>query len=242
MNKSIEIAAMILGSISLLTVCFLGFAVMSGVPLHQVAIIGSLFPEPVERAAEVDPNGAPTVDPSDEPSDEEIIAQGVGIVASSFVLPSPYDAVELKGLTDELKMRRQQLNAREEGLDDREDRIDERESAATARFAALDDLRSQLDEFQQELLMRELEVAREEDGAKERSDAKWTRLGNLIASLTMERRKEFLIGYEPEDVAQILRTLEVDDAAKTLEALTDKDADPGRTKAIVDAYAEAVDE
>ena len=113
MNKSIEIAAMILGSISLLTVCFLGFAVMSGVPLHQVAIIGSLFPEPVERAAEVDPNGAPTVDPSDEPSDEEIIAQGVGIVASSFVLPSPYDAVELKGLTDELKMRRQQLNARE---------------------------------------------------------------------------------------------------------------------------------
>ena len=202
-----------------------------------MALIGNFFPEPSEEGAvaTVDPTTADEL--PDERTDEEVISSGVGMVASSWVLPSPFDPVELKELADGLKLRRQRLEVVEAELDAREGRVGEREESATARFEALDDLRGQLDEFEQELLMRELEVVSDETASRERAAEKWGKLGKLIEGLDEERRKDFLLGYEPSDVAQILRTLDVDSAAKLLQAISDGVTDPLRLREYLDAYA-----
>ncbi|MFT4709317.1 MAG: hypothetical protein ACI8Q9_000437, partial [Planctomycetota bacterium] len=45
-NKIIELAAIGIGGLSLFLASFLVFALSAGVPAHQVAIVGGLFPAP----------------------------------------------------------------------------------------------------------------------------------------------------------------------------------------------------
>lgn len=236
MNKSIEIIAMILGSISLLTVCFLGFAVMSGTPLHEIAGIGRFFSPPATE--ESDSSGQPVPDPTrapERPDDETVFRREAGLLPN-WNLPSPYDAQELKSLVDGLKLHSQELDLREVDLDRRESELDAQEETITNRLEGLMALQTQLEERQSDLALdqAELESARQEE--TQRVKQEWTDIAKIVEAMEEDKRNAFLVGFEPGEIAQILRSLTIEDRAKALSGLQDKITDPDRFAEILDAY------
>ena len=213
MNRVIEIGAMILGSASLLLVSFLGFAVMSGVPLHEVAVIGGLFEGPPVEDAEEGADGSEfPVDGASERSPtrspESVVAGSMGLM-SAYSLPSPYTQVELQELADEVKGLSLRLDARRIELDRREADLRATEESFEQRILALEDLQQSLDRFQRELLERELEVKRDED-AEDLSEVQ--RFAEIATALeTFEKddaRIGLLLSYEPDEAAMILVALD----------------------------------
>jgi flagellar motility protein MotE (MotC chaperone) len=218
MNRLLEILAMALGGCSLFAVCFLGFASMAGVPMHEVAVIGRFFPEPPappeERATlEVEPaQGAPL-------EDQDVLSASLGALGAWSLTP-PFTAQELKGLADELKLKRLQL---EQGIRDQNERrqeLDAREAMLLEQFKALEDLRARLEAFEQELLLRSEEVARDEAAVGEQDDRKWKKLADLFGGLDSEEAGKKLIAYPPAEATKILLRLDQDQALEILNTLT----------------------
>ncbi len=236
MNKTIEILAMILGSVSLLTVCFLGFAVMSGTPLHEVAGIGRFFSPPT--AEESDSPEQPSPDPTrapERPDDDTVFRREAGLLPH-WNLPSPYDAQELKSLVDGLKLRDQELDLREVGLDRRESELGAREESITNRLEGLVALQTRLEELQADLTLDRAELERAQEEEKQRVKQEWADIAKIVEAMEDETQQNaFLVGFEPEEIAQILRSLTLDIRATALSGLQDE-IDPARFTEILDAY------
>jgi len=218
MNRLLEILAMALGGCSLFAVCFLGFASMAGVPMHEVAVVGRFFPEPEAPPAE---HAVVESSPADQgpPTDQEVLATSLGALGAWSLTP-PFTAQELKGLADELKLKRLQL---EQGIRDQNERakeLDARESMLMEQFQALEDLRARLEAFEQELLVRSEEVARGEAAASVQEDRKWKNLADLFGGLDAEEAGRRLTAYPPAEATKILLRLEEDLALEVLNTLT----------------------
>src|SRR5262245_14972336 len=214
MNRLLEILAMALGGCSLFAVCFLGFASMAGVPMHDVAVIGRFFPEPEAPPEEHAAVESAPAEPG-EPSDQEVLAASLGALGAWSLTP-PFTAQELKGLADELKLKRLQL---EQGLRDQNERakeLDSREAMLVEQFQALEDLRARLEAFEQELQLRSQEVEREETAAGVQEDRKWKNLADLFSGLDAEEAGRRLTAYPPAEATKILLRLEQDLALEIL--------------------------
>lgn len=230
MTKTIEIAAMALGGVSLFAVCFLGFALLSGTPLADVPLVGSLLRSPELTP----PAGAPAQEPPQARertrSRPELVASALGTLGA-WSLPSPFRADELAALEDELQAELHEVEVRARALDERERELDERAHTLAERFETLEDLRRQLDTFAQELELRESEVLVAEEARDERQAARWNQLATVLAALDPRAAGERLVAYEPQEAAQALRALPPETAAEILNELG---AD--EWKAYVDAY------
>lgn len=235
MSKVIETAAVILGGMSLFAVCFLGFALLSGTPLHQVAVIGNLF-EPPEI-----PTPGPTEAPAETEAgreqrpENEVISSSVGVMGT-WNLPSPYTHEELRGLTDELKGKLTVLEMREGHLDEREQQLDEQTDTIAEHFESLERLRAELENFQRELELRELEVVRDEQTTRDQTTAQWRDVALILADLDEDVAGQRLVEYPPEQAAAILRAMTPEQASTVLNAV-----DPARWKDYVDAYTKLRD-
>jgi len=245
MTKAIEIGAMILGSASLLLVSFLGFAVMSGVPLHEVAVIGGLFaapPVPAEKDVTLDvtdpmaPKGEP-MGPT-KPA-QDVVASTMGLM-SAYGLPSPYTQSELQELADELKGRAARLEARGELLDDREEALGQLESGYEQKLVGLKDMQDRLDSFQRELLQREREVAREEEAESLSEERKYAEIARVLEGFKDDRREKLIAQYEPEEAALILLALPEKIRTKTLSGLSES-VTPEQGRAYIEAFSAAAE-
>ena len=223
MNKSLELAAMALGGLSLFAVCFLGFAAMAGVPLHEVAVIGSLFPAPEEEGGTPSPTtaelGFPSPTPPQDTSDTDpgISSRGV---AGGWMTESPFSHEELKDLADSLKLKKLELD---QGLDDlarREAEADAREASIAEQFTSLENLRTSLEEYGAELNLRASEVARDESAAEERDDERWANLAKLFSEQPVEDAVKRIQAYPAEEATRILLHLEDDTASEILNSLS----------------------
>ena len=246
MNKAIEVGAMILGSASLLLVSFLGFAVMSGVPLHEVAVIGSLFEAPENPEGAMDPTPPPTtsVQPGAEgpasasrPNDDPAVRGSLGLMAA-YSQPSPYTQAELQELVDELKGQRARLEARELDLDDRERRLEEMEAGYESRIAALQELQGTLDAFQAELIRREVEIKAGEDAIDLANERATLELANVLEGFAVDKRVSLLTQYTPDEAAQIFVAMTEDTRQKTFAELGNK-LPAEQAKDYVEAYSKA---
>ena len=221
MNRILEIAAMALGGLSLFAVCFLGFATMAGVPLHQVAGIGRLFPEPPEAPETADgEERAPK--PIEFDSDSEVYERSLGVL-SAWSIESPFTAEELKTLADELKLKREQLKREISKLEDREGQLDAREDALVEQFAALDDLRAKLEAYEADLMIRAEEVARDEAAEASRNDRKFQKLAELFKGLEPRAAMTKLKAYPPEEATKILLHMNEKTAVDILNSFTGDD-------------------
>jgi flagellar motility protein MotE (MotC chaperone) len=230
MSKAIEIAAMTLGGLSLFAVCFLGFAVLSGTPLHQVAGIGRLLGAPTPLTPEF-PEQPENTDEHPGPRPEgDVISSSIGVMGT-WTLPSPYTQDELRGLTDEIKGKLTVLELREQQLDDRELQLDDEADSIAERFEAMERLRADLETFQRELELRELEVMRDEETTRDQNAAQWRDVAVILADLDEEEAGKRLVEYPPEQAAAILRAMTPADASTALNAI-----EHGRWKEYVDAY------
>jgi len=235
MSKVIEIAAVTLGGLSLFAVCFLGFAVLSGTPLHQVALVGHLF-EPPELGMPLTTEGPRETQERSEPRPEnDVISSSLGVMGT-WNLPSPYTQDELRGLTDELKGKLTVLEMREQHLDEREQQLQEEADTIAERFESLERLRADLEAFQRELELRELEVIRDEKTTRDQATAQWRDVALILVDLDEDVAGQRLVEYPPEQAAAILRAMTPDQASTVLNAV-----DPARWKDYVDAYTKLRD-
>ena len=245
MTRAIEIGAMILGSASLLLVSFLGFAVMSGVPLNEIAVIGDLFatPEP-PRDTEKDSEGDDSMDMDAPPlgppkPTQEVVASTMGLM-SAYGLPSPYTQAELQELADELKGRAARLDARSIELDERELTLEELEGGYEQKLQALQDMQNRLDNFQRELLAREREVMQAEQEERLSDERKYAEIARVLSGFEGERRNQLLVQYDPDEAALILLALTEDVRTETLSGLSDL-VQPEKMRAYVEAYSAAAE-
>ena len=213
MNRILEITAIALGGFSLFAMCFFGFATMAGVPLHEVAVLGKLFPEP-ESSDPVDPEEVPTVAMEDT-TDTDVLASSLGVLATWSLSP-PYTGTELKSLADELKLKSLQLDQRLLGADERDRELAEREEQLADHYETIEELRAKLERFEQDLLLRAEEIERDEGAAETRSANQWKKLASLFAELDPEEAKNRLSAYEPAEATKILLHLDNSEAIEIL--------------------------
>lgn len=229
MSKTVELAFLALGGISLFVVAFLGFAVSGGVPLQDVAVIGPLLEQDVEPTTTTEPvEVAP--DPARPRSDFEVLRSNAGIL-SAYSLPSPFDGGELQELADELSRRKQDLDEREDRIAERELQVQEREDSAAEQFRTLQEMRNGLEALEADLEARASEVARDESASAENEQSGWRSRAELFADGDAEELSGRLTQYEPEEAARILHQLESERATELLNALP-----ASQWKTYVDAY------
>jgi flagellar motility protein MotE (MotC chaperone) len=236
-NKLIEIAALILGGVSLFTVCFTSFAAMSGKPLNEVAVIGKFFEgaPPAGHEAQAPVEVEPPA-PEAPRSDHEVIEANLGML-SVFTLPSPYSPSELQELTEELKGRLFRLDQEERDLEAREQQVEEKLRGVDERLAQLTALRTSLEEFEASLIERARETERAEAAVSQRRQQRWAEVARLLDELEDADASAFLSEYEPDEAAQVLRQLDPERAAVLLAGLRTQ---PGVEdwRAYVDAFSE----
>lgn len=221
-NKILEYAAFAVGGISLFLASLLVFALAAGVPAHDVAIIGGLFPEPPPPAETSDkqPGEAPARPKIQPKSLEDVIASTLSRLPGE-TLSSPFPSDELGSLVGDLKRLKLQYETDLEDLTKREDEVAEREAAVAERAQLLQDLMAQLDQREGELALREDELKRDEKVASENEMARWKSIARTFADGDASKWSKRLIAYGAEDAAKILSNLDPDRATELLDQIDD---------------------
>lgn len=231
-NKIIELAAIGIGGISLFLASFLVFALSAGVPAHQVAIVGGLFPAPEvpERATTGVAIPGATPDIVEKTMDDVLISTLNRLPA--YTIQSPFADDEMSELVEKLKGTKL---AYEEGVRDielREDALAKRDANLDERDRILKDLMAALDRREDEMRLLQMELdngIRLADAAKE---AEWATIATGFASDNYEQHAQRLGEYEAEESAMILKYLEADHRQNITDVLT-----PDVFKEIMAAYS-----
>ena len=220
MNSIPKLAGLATGGLSLFFFAFVTFTALSGTPMHEVALIGSLFeaPSPIEPETEEVVDVLPPPDPVDEKSQGEILEASTNVLGS-FVLPAPFSARELEQLQNDLKSKIIDYENRLRKLRQAEKTLEERELLVEERYAELSTLRTALQEFESELALRSEEVERDEKARVAREKASWTTVARLFEKGDPEELIPKLLTYTPEEAAKIFAGLSVDRVRLLTEAL-----------------------
>lgn len=229
MSRLFEIAVLALGGLSLFAVSFLGFALSAGVPLKDLAVVGSLLPDRPPPA----PAALPAPAPVTPPTDAEVVAAHLGLLGI-WSLESPFDAGELEALASRLQAKEHDLDRRLEEARERQSYLEDRGETLGEQHAELERIRQELEAYRRELDLREEELRGDEQAAARREAASWEGTARLFRDGDASDLAERLVQFDPADAARILRSLEEDRAAELLDALPQKD-----WKSYADAYVRA---
>jgi flagellar motility protein MotE (MotC chaperone) len=225
------------GAVALFAASYVGIAVISGAPLHEVPVLSS-FVEAPEGAGEEVAGGERAPRRASEPrrTGSELLEANAGLLGA-FMIESPYSATELRKLEEELKRKLREMTTERESLEVRALELDEWESSLRERQASLADLRTKLEALEESIELRtaELAAAEVEKDAVDRQG--WKDLAKLYKSGEAEVNARMLAEESPEDAARILRELPDQQAGEILRLIT-----PASTrKAYTDAYRAAAD-
>lgn len=211
MNRIIEIIAMALGGFSLLAVSFLGFAVMTGAPLHEMAVVGSLFESPEKTDAEL----LEEKKRDERPATNKELLEINEASLSSWSLPSPFSVIELEGLETKLRERSNEQDMRTMKLDARETELDQQTDQIAEQLETLTSMRESLQALSSELDSRSSEVERDELMAEADADAEARKIAEMLGSFDLEARATCLLETYTDSAALILSHMP-EKASKTL--------------------------
>ena len=232
-NKIIELVALVVGGLSLFMASFLIFALSAGVPAHEVALVGGLFPKPASTVSGTSGESINPANPDvvDKTMDDVVIAT-IGRLPA-YQLQSAFNDDELAEVVNELKRVKAEF---EEGIVD----IEKREADVETHAANLEERARVLNEYMATIDRRELEMALVQEeldaGVKVRNDqddARWAKKAKGYESeddIDLHARRLALL--LPEEAAQILRYLQPEQRTLILNALGDDDF-----QSFNDAYA-----
>jgi len=223
MNSIAKYLAYGIVAFSLCLGSFLTFAIFSGTPLHEMALVGSMLPQPRELVGSDE--GA--VNPLDELASDTRPANTVLDHASTplqaFVLQSPFSTENLESLQGELKsaILSNQLLSKELGTSKAE--LDLQRQHIEDRWNELDLFRDKLVERDIELAALSEELNRDMEAQTEKEKTQWVKASKLFEQGKVKDLAKNLVLYKPEDAANILNALEGERAAEILAAVpTDK--------------------
>jgi len=222
------------GAVALFAASYVGIAVISGAPLHEVPVISSFVdaPEGDDEVAQAPRSSEPRPEPRRTGS--ELLEANAGLLGA-FMIDSPYSATELRKLEGELKRKLREMTSERESLEARALELDEWESSLRERQAALADLRTKLESLEESIELRaaELSAAEAEQAAVERQG--WKDLAKLYKSGDSKANAHMLSEETPEDAALILRELSEKQAGEILRLIN-----PASTRKLYsDAYRAA---
>ncbi|MEO0651913.1 MAG: hypothetical protein AAFZ65_14655 [Planctomycetota bacterium] len=228
MKKPVEIALLAAGGAALFGVCFVSFARVAGVPLHNAPLIGGLFPAPPEdeeaETAEAGSSAESGAEPSEADLPErrnttlDIVSANVGLLGG-FAIPAPYSRGELEALVGELEAREEELDRRLGEVGGREQLVEERLLLLEAQAAELQALRDEIDVRAAELELRAMELRRDEDAMGADEALRFANLAALYADGDIDQAATDLQEVTPDEAAKILRNLEDDRALEILRAM-----------------------
>jgi len=216
MTGTLKYLAYVVGGLVLFVGSFLSFAAVSGTPMHELSLVGRMFPAPEEpEVAAVDAGGPLEQLDQDARSTQEVV-EDAAIPLQAFLLPAPFSSNELEGLQRELKASLRANQLRELELEKRERELDLLAQHFDERWSELEALRSSLVEAEMQLREREAELERDADVQAEREKASWTSLAGMFAEGKAKSLALKLMQYAPADAARILRALPAERARELL--------------------------
>ena len=217
MNKIITYAGMAFFALLLFGGAFVGFAKMSGAPMHSLPLVGGLF---AEEATEDD--SAPVAENGDRQLAKRSVQEEISVGASvlgAFVLPAPYTADQLKDLEMQLKSKLREVQLDLDRLRLRNNALDEREMALQDRWSELQDLRNTLERFEGDLNQRSSEIERDEAARSEKEIAALQNLAKVFEEGDAADLIDKLTAYGEMEAAKLLVQMGVDRAAELLRAM-----------------------
>lgn len=222
LNKILEYSAYAVGGVALFLASLLVFALTAGVPAHQVAIVGGLFPEPTPTTSEPatikDPNAQPARPKIQVKTLDEVI-QGTISRLPTQAVASPFESNELESLVSDVKRLKLQYERDLDGISRRELEVEDRALALEERAKLLDDFMSQLDHREKEISLRQAELRRDEAVADENESEMWKVRARPFADSELEDATKQLLAYGPEEGAHILLNLDEDRRNELLNSL-----------------------
>ncbi len=232
MNKTLQYALFAAGGVALFAGTFVGVASLSGVPMHEVAVIGGLFsaPEPTPVSPELEA----LAEREPQLSGREALERQAGLLGA-FMVESPFTGTELHKLQDELKGKFQENRLLSERLRVRELELEEWEKTLGEKYNELADMRTKLEEMESSIALRYAELERDEAAKRGRELAGWKAQAALYAGGKPETSAKMLAEEAPADAAIILRELGADQAGEILRLVQPLSL----RKQIMDAYRKA---
>jgi flagellar motility protein MotE (MotC chaperone) len=235
MNKFLKYGLFGLAAIALFFGVFVGVAALTGAPMHEVAVIGSLFEAPAEDA---NANNMPMVaeqNSGDAAQDgRDALLRQAGLLGA-FTMPSPFSGGELRTLETELRAKFRENRDLAERLRARELELDNEEKEFREKYEELADLRTKLEDLESSLELRFSELERDEAAKRGRELAGWKKQAELYAGGEPEANARLLEMEAPEDAATILSQLDPSEASAILQQVTPIT----RRKEFMDAYRKA---
>jgi flagellar motility protein MotE (MotC chaperone) len=248
MSKPIEMALLGLGGTSLFAVCFLGFASVTGVPMHTLPLVGTFFPAPEQPEPDEperivpDPTRMESLMPQQRLSNEDrrVLESNIASLGG-WILPPPFEAEELGKLVGELRLAQGEVARREQELEARESQIAEEMLSIGQRSAVLDQMRQELDQREAELERRRVQLEqlagslqRTDLVRDENTDRELTRKSLFFAEGEAADAATRLAAFPADEAAAILKKLDETRAIEILNALPDE-----KWQAYMEAYSRA---
>lgn len=245
MNPIVKTVLLCVGGTSLFVGSFVGVALVSGRPAHEIPLLKNLThaPEPPHDAhppVAVEPEHQ--VEGKHDPLPEAKVAAhapttapAAASVLGAFVMPSPFNGDELAQMQSKLALRLEEVEVSVAEAREKRRVLDEREHALVDREKELQSLKVELDTRTKELIMRELELARDGDANAALEDKSWTELARFFGEGDADELAKKLATFEPADAAKILRKLGDERAVALVNALA-----PDKYKLFLDAYRRGV--
>ncbi|MCA8980469.1 MAG: hypothetical protein H6831_11660 [Planctomycetes bacterium] len=220
MNKILQYVGIGFCALLLFGGAFLGFAKLSGAPMHTLPVLGGFFQAPDEYAALVDSDTRADRD-SVKRSVEEEVQVGASVLGA-FVLPSPYTSEQIKDLEMLLKSKLREAQLELDRMSLRRLELDEREAALQDRWGELQELRSTLERFEEDLNQRSAEIERDEAARSEKEVAALQDLAKVFEEGEPEELVNKLQAYGEEDAAKLLAQMDVERVAELLRAMDEE--------------------
>jgi len=248
MNPIVKASILILGGSTLFVGSFVGVALVSGRPAHEVPLLKNFahkpespadthpVPEPVDPEA-VEPETTPHVEPETATSKTQgrESAPSAATVLGAFVMPAPFNGDELAQMQSRLALRLEEAQVAMAAAKEKQRALDERERALIGREKELQSLKVELDTRSKELKMREQELARDIDSGLAREDKSWTEIARFFSDGETEDLAKKLATFEPANAAKILHQMDDDRAIALVNALPQD-----QYKIFLDAYRKSV--
>lgn len=215
MNKFLKYGLLGLGGLVLFLGTFLVAAMLSGAPMHEVAIVGAFFPEP--DAGGGNDTGAPVQVVHEDPvrSPAEAMARQAGVLGS-FTMPAPFNSTDLHKLEAELKTKIRENVALQKNLREGQLELDKERADLDDDYRKLIDLRTKLEEFEQSLELRQQELERDEAAASARAENGWRDTAAIYAAAEPAAAAVMIAEETPADAARLLHLLKPEEASAIL--------------------------
>lgn len=233
MNKIVKYSLFGVGGTVLFLGTYVGIAVASGAPLHEVPLI-SMFVEPPEEPEGPDPEEVELAKenlPREERTGNDLLNANAGLLGA-FLMEPPFSPKGLRDLENELKKKLRDQTIENQVLANRKLDLDEWEASLRERQGELADRRTKLEELESQINLQISELEYNQAVKEEEAEAGWRGLSEVYKSSTPAAAAEMIQLEEAVDGAKILIALNPKAASDILRAITPA----SERKKYMDAY------